>query len=456
METSERSNRDFSKGPVWDERTSRWLVEIRYPDGSRLRKRFRREREAVRAWSGEQTKIETGAWNLKAPKIVSFGEALELYKAHAKVQVPSYRSYTEPALNVWEAGIPSATPLASVTPAMIDVIKVKRAEEVKKCSVDRNLQVLRRLFNWCIEQGLAVENPVKRVKFFRVDTRRLRYLTKEEFALLLKEAGKVTRSPHLGAAIALAVFTGLRRGNLLGLRWEWIDWTNRVIRVPTTKSGRPLAVPLNTTAFDVLRRLWNKGPGESPYVFAHAKGPNSGEAVRDLKKGFHEALAQAGIEDFRWHDLRHTFASWLVMRGASVRAVGELLGHHTLQMTMRYAHLSPGFLSTEIGLLDGVVGPKRARKGQSAQRPGRRRSKTRKFAQESGAPCRTRTCDLLVRSQTLYPTELRARELSTIANGAQRTNPNPAPNRPGKLMGRCPPIGDSPASARTADASARS
>ncbi len=414
METSERSNRDFSKGPVWDQRTSRWLVEVRYPDGSRLRKRFRREREALRAWSGEQTKIETGAWNANAPKAVTFGEALDRYKAHAKVQVPSYHSYTKPALNVWDAGIPSATPLARVTPAMIDVIKLKRAEEVKKCSVDRNLQVLRRLFNWCIEQGLAVENPVKRVKFFRADTRRLRYLTKDEFARLLEAAGKVMRSPHLGAAIALAVFTGLRRGNLLGLRWEWIDWTNRVVRVPTTKSGKPLAIPLNATAHDVLRGLWESG-GDAPYVFAHEKGPNSGEAVHDLKKGFHAALADAGIDDFRWHDLRHTFASWLVMRGASVRAVGELLGHHTMQMTMRYAHLSPGFLSTEIGLLDGMVDPKRARKGQSALRPGGSKSQTRGIAEDFGAPCRTRTCDLLVRSQTLYPTELRARERTIIS-----------------------------------------
>jgi integrase len=398
-----RKNRDFSKGPVWDPQSNRWFVEIRYPDGGRIRKRFRREREALRTWSAEQTKIENGTWNIRAPKAVTFGAALSQYKAHAKVHVPSYSSYTEPALSVWEAGIPTETLLTRVTPTMIDAIKLQRAEKVKKCSVDRNLQVLRRFFNWCIEQGLAADNPVRRVKFFRVDTKRLRYLTEVQYKRLLDEADKVTRSPYLRAAIELAVFTGLRRGNLLGLRWDWVDWLNRVVRVPRTKSGKPLAIPLNETGYAALQRLWSERCG-SPFVFAHAEGANAGEPVQDLKKGFHTAVDNAGIEDFRWHDLRHTFASWLVMRGASLRAVAELLGHQTMQMTMRYAHLSPGYLSVEIGLLDSVGAPKqgddpkRAKKGQRAPARERSRSKVVEFPQASGAPCRTRTCDLLVRS----------------------------------------------------------
>ena len=108
------------------------------------------------------------------------------------------------------------------------------------------------------------------------------------------------------------------------------------------------------------------------------------------------------------------------MRGASLRAVGELLGHQTMHMTMRYAHLSPGYLSAEIGLLDDVADGrgkkdanprdrKRAKKGQRADTSVRPGSKIREFAEEFGAPSTTRTCDLLVRSQTLYPTELWAR-----------------------------------------------
>ncbi len=143
-----------------------------------------------------------------------------------------------------------------------------------------------------------------------------------------------------------------------------------------SKSGKPHAVPLNARAYAALQRLWG-ARGESPYAFANAKGPKAGEAMKDLKKGFHTAVENAGIEDFRWHDLRHTFASWLVMRGASLRAVAELLGHQTMQMTMRYAHLSPGYLSTEVALLDDVGSAQRARKGQRASTPTATRAKAR-------------------------------------------------------------------------------
>jgi len=101
----------------------------------------------------------------------------------------------------------------------------------------------------------------------------------------------------LRAAIELAVFTGLRRGNLLGLRWECVDWLNRVVRVPRTKSGQPHAVPLNETAYAALQRLWSER-GDSPCVFAHAQGRNIGTAVRDSKKGFHTAIENAELRIF--------------------------------------------------------------------------------------------------------------------------------------------------------------
>ena len=98
---------------------------------------------------------------------------------------------------------------------------------------------------------------------------------------------------------------------------------------------------MNETTISTLQTLHADGDLKSPYVFPHTAGPKAGEPVRDIKNGFHRALELAEIRDFTWHDLRHTFASWLMMRGASLRSVAELLGHQSLKMTMRYAHLSP-------------------------------------------------------------------------------------------------------------------
>ena len=361
--------------PIWTLR--HWVSDRKIP--------FVKLGNLVRFRQRDLDEFITGAWQRSAPRTITFGQALDRYRAHAKIEVPSFHSYTEPALKVWEAGIPRDTLLERVTPAMVDAIKVRRAQEVKKCSVDRNLQVLRRFFNWCIEQGLAAENPVRHVKFFRADTKRLRYLTNEEYQLLLDEATKVKRSPFLREAIEMAVHTGLRRGNLFSLRWEWVDWLNRLVRVPHTKSGRPHAVPFNATALAALQRLWS-ARSDGPYVFAHVTGQNAGEAVRDLKKGFRRAVENAGLEDFRWHDMRHTFASWLVMRGASLRAVAELLGHQTMQMTMRYAHLSPGYLSTEVSLLDEVGSTPRARKGQRAESHAASREKFVKYRRKMVRP----------------------------------------------------------------------
>jgi hypothetical protein len=136
---------------------------------------------------------------------------------------------------------------------------------------------------------------------------------------------------------------------------------------------------------------------ECPYVFAHSWGRKAGEPVKDVKNWFHTALEIAEIKDFTWHDLRHTFASWLIMKGASLRSVAELLGHRGLRMVMRYAHLSPAYLSAEVGLSDQpaptsppppveTTSPERAKKGQRASTRDRTPAKVVKFPNENGSP----------------------------------------------------------------------
>ena len=292
---------------------------------------------------------------------------------------------------------------------------MKRAQQVARSTTDKDLANLKAFFNWCIAHQLAVSNPVRRVKMFHENNSRLRYLTREEYDRLIDSVRAMavranTPSPYLEEKIVLATHTGLRRGSLFDLRWEQIDLASSVMRIPRTKSGRPLSVPLNATAKATLEKLSKNRDPENPYVFPHKLGEKAGQPVQDVKNGFHAALALAGIDDFTWHDLRHTFASWLMMRGASLRSVAELLGHQSMKMTMRYAHLSPAFLSAEVNLLDPPPVPttskdaakqKRARKGQNHFSDRGPTSKVPDFVREIGSSGWIRTSNPPVNSRML-------------------------------------------------------
>ncbi len=320
-------------------------------------------------------------------------------------------SYVEPALSVWEAHIKASTLLAKITPALIEDVKLRRAQDVAHATVDKDLAVLKAFFNWCMARNLAASNPVCRVKFFNEDNSRLRYLTEDEYSRLLQAAKKIETSPFLAEKIILSVHTGLRRGSLFHLRWDQVDFLNRVLRIQRTKSGRPHALPLNATVLTTLQALYNQRIPDCPYAFPHATGRKAGEPVQDVKNAFHTALETAEIKDFTWHDLRHTFASWLIMKGASLRSVAELLGHRGLRMVMRYAHLSPEHLSAEVGLLDSTPAPpppptetgrsKRARKGQRAPKRDQRPAKVVEFPKEIGSSGWIRTSNPPVNSRML-------------------------------------------------------
>jgi hypothetical protein len=147
--------------------------------------------------------------------------------------------------------------------------------------------------------------------------------------VLLAACGE-SRNRALMDLVEFALFTGLRQGEALSLTWDRVDRARGVIRLELTKSGRRREVPLNTNADAVLAR--RATPESSDYVF----GSHNWNSFRSA---WEAALASAGIEGVRFHDLRHTFASWLVQRGRTLREVQEALGHQTITMTMRYSHI---------------------------------------------------------------------------------------------------------------------
>jgi integrase len=139
--------------------------------------------------------------------------------------------------------------------------------------------------------------------------------------------------------VAVAVHTGLRRAEQFHLRWEDVDFANGILTVPLAKHGGARRVPMNDTVRDFLRAQPSRLKGT--YVFPSLTGETPLDACNFVRRVFLPALAKASIEGFRWHDLRHTFASRLAMAGVDLRTVQELMGHKTLAMTLRYAHLSP-------------------------------------------------------------------------------------------------------------------
>ena len=173
------------------------------------------------------------------------------------------------------------------------------------------------------------------------DRARTRYLSPEEKAKLLAAC-----SPELRRVVLMALKTGMRKSELLFLRWLDVDFGANLIKIRKSKSGRMRFIPLHPDVLKVLTGL----PKGGDYVFAGS----SGDALTVdgwVRTQFDAALDKAEIRNFRFHDLRHTFASEMVMLGADLKTVSELLGHATTAMTERYSHLSPVHKNLAINLL---------------------------------------------------------------------------------------------------------
>ncbi|MEW6170760.1 MAG: site-specific integrase [Candidatus Omnitrophota bacterium] len=230
--------------------------------------------------------------------------------------------------------------LYEITSLDVEKFKSMRAKEVSPATVNRALAVLKSMFNRAIVWNKANYNPCKAVKLFKENNQRLRYLEKEEVIKLLASC-----RGHLKPIAILALNTGMRKSEILNLKWQDIDFKRNIICLLDTKNGEKRQVPMNEQAKTALIRV-KKHP-ESPYIFCNKDGKPYG----DIKKSFFTALKKAGIINFHFHDLRHTFASHLVMSGVDLNTVRELLGHKSLEMTLRYSHLSPDHKKRAVDIL---------------------------------------------------------------------------------------------------------
>jgi integrase len=212
-------------------------------------------------------------------------------------------------------------------------VELRRNHAVATCN--RYLSLVQRLFSYANELGVTERHPARQVKKYRENNARQRYLSKEEVARFL-EALDALENRTVAAALRFLLFTGLRKGEACGLRWEHVQLKGGTVFLPDTKGGRSRTVVLNGLAREVLEERWAARKGDCPWVFP---GRHRDKPVVSPRKLFDRACAEAGIEGLHIHDLRHTFASLAINGGASLYDVQRLLGHASTTMTQRYAHL---------------------------------------------------------------------------------------------------------------------
>ena len=229
----------------------------------------------------------------------------------------------------------SGVPLEEVTRPVVDALVHKKiACGVTNATVNRTLALLRAILLRASGDWEWLPRAPK-VRLLREPVRRVRYLTRGQALRLLNEL-----PPHLAAMAAFTLATGLRRSNVTGLQWSQVDIRRRVawIHPDQAKSRKAIGVPLNEDAMRVL--LLQRGR-HAVYVFTY-----EGERVIQVSTAaWYKALKRAGITDFRWHDLRHTWASWHVQNGTPLFALQELGGWESVSMVRRYAHLSASHLA---------------------------------------------------------------------------------------------------------------
>jgi integrase len=321
-----------------------WWVS--YPDADGNRKR-----EAVVAHTRPQAVAARAALMLKAERdrILGVKEAsniatadlLARYKRHQKTRLRSTTfERLDGILEMLKARLPELA-RAINRKTVADYVSI-RSEEVAAGTIQKEISTLKHALRLAVEWDLLNVNPAQGAQLPKLPEGRTRYLSPTELKSALAAAPSWVRAP-----LALAALTGMRRGELLGLRWVDVDLAGSRVYLRETKNGALRVLPLNALALSVFASLQPGAPGD--LVFSDVDGHRLTVATRRLFHGL-------GITGASFHSLRHTAASWLVMQGVDLYAVGQLLGHRTPRMTQRYAHLSPQYMAGAVGKLDTVFG----------------------------------------------------------------------------------------------------
>ncbi len=265
-------------------------------------------------------------------------EVFALYQAEylpAKAPTPRYQQGRMLLAMAPDFG---ALPLDALTPAWLRGWRETLQRRYSPGTVRYYMATLSTVLTMAVrDYEWLPDNPLHKVKKPPEPPSRVRFLTIEERQSLVA-ACQQSRTPALYILVMLALGTGARKRELLHLRWREVDFTRGMLRFERTKNGERRGVQVPSLVLQLLQDWWETRRLKVEWVFPGARGTQP----MDCGTAWEQAVKRAGLEDFRFHDLRHTAASYLAMSGASLRDIAEVLGHKTLAMSAKYAHLTQG------------------------------------------------------------------------------------------------------------------
>lgn len=341
---------------IRDYRSGRLIFAIRYTD---VDGRFRKERTkassesvARRILADRENAVERALLQglnsiddvTKPKQIPTVRQFMAEYKKHLKVTCrPSTYRGCESVIDGRIVPHLGNFSLRSLNAGEIQKYSDMRLAKVKPATVRNELMILSGMFREAVKGELISANPMRLVDKPKVQNEVIRYLDREE------EERLITIAPEpLKTAIIVAIHSGMRDSEQRSLMWSDVRNDEGVIVVRQSKSGMPRRIPMNRPLREALESI-EEYP-DSPYVFTNPDTRKPYDRFNNTT--WRRVLGSAGIQDFRWHDLRHTFGSRLAQAGVPVTAIRDLLGHSQIQVTMRYAHLAPSNLRDAVQKLD--------------------------------------------------------------------------------------------------------
>jgi integrase len=328
------------------QRNGEWYVDY-YFRGRRVREKVGSKGEARKALAVRKAQIVQDRFAFRSSRsFPMFGDFADKYTQFAKANkrgFPNERYRIERLVELF-----GKRRISEITTWDAEKLKADLGKSLAPATVNRLLGNARHMFAMATKWEDLPKNPFAGVKLLHVPDVKERILTADEELHLIKACDKV-RAPHLKSLIVLALNTGMRRGEILGLTWGQIDLERRMIHVQDskTKSSNRM-IPMNETVFDLLSKLEKSRQGDLVFP-SHRK---VGHPFRDPKIAFRKAVRLSGIPHIRFHDLRHSFATRLVRAGVDLITVQQLLGHAKITMTARYAHSLPDAKIAAVRRLD--------------------------------------------------------------------------------------------------------